>query len=317
MGRKLFISASLSFSVIIILLGGYNCASQYEIPGHGDGPGQPHNPDNPTGPPNGDPPPPGTAEDGCDRTKYREFADRHGATSAYIVLDKSNFEDFNLGRPTNFSVSCTRMMLNMNPVSGSRTYKGKLYILYDERYGNGIKPQALQYGSGSSEKDNQYNKWYGDWRASRRGQTTAKFNAIFQQERTVDMAIILQINKVEEVDEEEDGVFSLRGHGDIWFKMFRIFETTSDKCNRNGVYVRYEPSGELPRPRWPCWFTPSGAYGCRPEGTISDYTFVNRLPYSEKSIDIRSEPECYSKFGEFLNLDINRAFNVPDNRDHP
>lgn len=315
MSRKLFISASLSFSVIIILLGGYNCASQYDIPGpggHGGGPGGSQNPYNPTGPPTDGPPLPDPPDDDdeCNRSYWREKINELGAASAYIRTDRSNFTDFNLGQPANFSISCTRLLLNMSRVSGGSTYKGNLHIVYEE----GNKPVGLQYNSGNSAKENKYNKWYGDWRADRRGRTTAKFNAIFQHNK-MDMAVILQINKVEEVD-VGDGVTSLRGYGDIWFKMFRLFTTKNDVCHHQGAYVKYAQR-RPPRPQWVCWLVPVGAYSCRPEGIDLSFNLRSSNVYSEKPINLRSEPACYSKFGSFLNLDINQAFNVSSGRDHP
>ena len=311
MSRKLFISASLSFSTIIILLGGYNCAGQYEQPGPGQPPPGPHDP--PPGPPDDDPELPEEPEDDrCNRKYWRERIKELGATSGFVKIDRSNFEDFNLGQPINFSINCSRLLLNMSRVSGSSAYKGKLYLVYEQ----GNSPVGLQFDSGSSAKENKYNTWYGSWTANSRGQTGAKFSAIFEHTKK-EMAVILQINKVVEED-VSDGVVALIGYGDIWFKMFRTAfhfpYNKGDVCLHEGDYVRYARSKPTV-PSWKCWFVPIGPYNCYPRGV--DAAFRGKSPYSEKSLDIRSTPTCYRKFGKLLSLDINRAFKVDSGRRHP
>ena len=317
MGRKLFISVSLAFSTIIILLGGYNCASQYEQPGPGQ-PG-PHGP--PPGPPpddDDDPELPDEPEDSrCNRSYWRERIRELGAASAFVRLNRSNFEDFNLGQPINFSIDCTRVLLNMSRVSGSSgPYKGKLYLVYEQ----GNSPVGLQYDSGRTAKENKYNTWYGSWTANSRGRTGAKFSAIFEHTKK-EMAIILQINEVEEED-LTDGETILVGYGDIWFKMFRTAfhypYNRSDVCLHEGDYVRYAQTRPTV-PSWKCWFVPIGPYNCFPRGidTSFDLKRGKIKPYVEKNIDIRTTPTCYSKFGTFGGLDINKAFDVDSDEDHP
>ena len=305
MGRKLFISASLTFSTIIILLGGYNCAGQYE-PGPGQPPPGPHDP--PPDPPDDGPElPEEPPDDTCNRRYWRERIKELKAASGFVKIDHSNFEDFNFGQPRNFSINCPRLLLNMSRVSGSRAYQGKLYLVYER----GDSPVGLQYDSGSSAKENKYNTWSGSWTGNR-----ATFSAIFEHTKK-EMAVILQIDTVEETD-VADGVTSLLGYGDIWFKMFRTaFHFPYDKgdvCLHKGDYVKYARSRPTV-PSWKCWFVPIGPYNCYPRGV--DTSFRGKRAYSETNLNIRTTPTCYKKFGRFLGIDIRKAFNVESGRRHP
>ena len=315
MNRKLFISASLSFSTIVILLGGYNCASQYEQTGPG-----PHGALRGSRP---DTPPPGSSgprlpvkpgESHCNRSYWREQIRDLGTASTFVKIDRSNFEDFNLGQPINFSIDCSRMLLNMSRVGGSRNaYRGKLYLVYDQDK----SPIGLEFDSGSSAKENKHNTWYGSWTANSRGLTGAKFNAIFEHSRK-EMAVILQINEVVEED-ISDGVVALKGYGDIWFKMFRTSfhypYNRGDVCLHEGQYIRYAQEKPVV-PSWKCWFVPIGPYNCYPKGIDTSFNPKNKA-YDEPNLDLRSTPSCYKKFGSFLGLDINKAFNVDSNSTHP
>ena len=314
MGRKFFISVSLLFSATVIIFGGYNCARQSEVPfGGGPGSGNTH-----SGPPpptdGGDPLPPEPEDDRCNRSYWRKKAKDFGGAGAYIRTNRSNFQDFNLGRPQNFSINCTRMLLNMTRMRGNNVFKGNLAIVYED----GDTPAGNRYSSGSSIKENQNNHWSGSWRGDRNNRTSAKFNAIFEHEKG-DMAVILQIDEVDEVD-IGDGEVGLRGAGSIWFKMFRsaigYINDRSDVCLRSSGYLRFAQS-KPPRPRWKCWFVPIGPYNCRPEGIDTTFNTRSRQHYSEKAINISGNLPCYDEFGTFENLDINKAFNVRSGDDHP
>ena len=314
MGRKLFISVSMLFSAGVIVFGGYNCANQYEVPRGGPpGPGTP--PGGPTPPPDDDDPlPPEPEDDRCNRSYWRERNRDLGGASAYVRTNRSNFQNFNLGRPLNFSVNCTRMALNMTRMRGKNVFHGNLYLMYEE----GDTPRGLKYSSGRSEKENQNNRWSGSWSANRRGLTSAKFNAIFEHDKG-DMAVILQIDRVEEVD-IGDGEVGLRGAGSVWFKMFRTAfrfpYNKSDVCLRSEGYLR-DSQNKPPRPNWRCWFIPYGPYNCRPDGVDTAFNPRSRQLYSEKSINISGDIPCYDEFGTFERLDINKAFNVRSGDDHP
>lgn len=316
MNRKLFISASLSFSTIVILLGGYNCASQYEQTGpgpHGPPPGtKPQAPPPPSS--SGPPLPAEPADSHCNRSYWRETIRDLGAASAFVRVDRSNFEDFNLGQPINFSIDCSRLLLNMSRVGGSgNTYGGKLYLVYEQDK----SPIGVQFDSGSSAKENKHNVWYGSWTANSRGRTGAKFSAIFEHSKK-EMAAILQINEVVEED-ITDGAVALKGYGDIWFKMFRTAfhypYRRGDVCLHEGDYIRYART-KPPLPSWRCWFAPIGPYNCYPGGIDTSFN-PKAKAYAEPTHDLRSTPSCYRKFGSFLGLDINKAFNVESGSSHP
>ncbi|MCY4513112.1 MAG: hypothetical protein OXB86_05435 [Bdellovibrionales bacterium] len=317
MNRKLFIIASLSFSTIVILLGGYNCASQYDQ--SGPGPYGPPPGSKPHSPPASGPQLPGEPQEShCNRSYWREKIRELGTASAFIEIDRSNFEDFNLGQPINFNIDCSRLLLNMSKISGGNAYNGKLYLVYEQEN----SPIGLQYDSGSSEKENKFNTWYGSWSADSSGRTGAKFSAIFEHTKK-EMAVILQINRVVESD-VTDGEVVLLGYGDIWFKMFRqAFQfdyRKNDPCLRREGYIRHAQR-KPPVPSWKCWFVPIGPYNCYPKGVDTSFSVPKKnysgTSYAEPNLDIRSTPTCYKKYGSFLGLDINKAFNVDSGSAHP
>ena len=249
--------------------------------------------------------------------KSKERGDFTFRSSAPVDIDMGNITDFQLGQKTQHALSCPRVFVDMNHIEQTNTFGGKLYIIYDE----GDDPHTYKYDSGDSIEDNQYNSWYGSWHADSSGVMNAKFSAIFQRDME-DMAIILQINKVVQTDKGGHGY--LKGSGDIWFKTFRTAThypyRRHDVCLHDGQYLKFS-SIPLPIPRWKCWLLAVGPYSCLPDGVDADQLDFQReqvlIPKNRKSIDIRSEPPCYSKFGTFENLDIKKAFNVSADRSYP
>ena len=309
MGRKLFITFSLMFSALVILLGGYNCARQQVPWGPNSNPYDPHNP-NPRDPYDPeyprDPLPEEPENDRCNRKELRTAAEALGDASAYIRLrGGSSLEDFLIGQRLNFPVRCARMVLNMERVGNTKLYRGDVYILYDV---GSSRPDGVRFNSGHSKEDNTHNRWSGSFRAGRRGVTGAEFSGIFQHTGR-EMALILQIDRVVEED-VADGETDLRGYGNIWFKTFRHptyfsqADHNRDPCYQNGPYMRHARK-KPPRPSKKCWFLTQGPYNCRPNGIGTGV------------INISKSPTCYNKLGTFGNLEINEAFNVERDEDHP
>ena len=230
--------------------------------------------------------------------------------SAPVDINRGNIKDFQSGQETKQAISCPRVFVDMNPIEGTNTYRGKLHIIYDE----GSNPHTYNYDSGDSIEDNQYNSWYGSWDTDTSGNMNAKFSAIFQQD-VGRMAVILQINKVVLQTDRY-----LKGSGDIWFKTFRAYTPRSrsdDVCYHEGQYLKHLISPP-PIPPWKCWLLAMGPYSCLPDGIDrKQFDSQNPTPKNKKSIDIRSTPHCYSKFGTFRNLNIKRAFNLSDGEVYP
>ena len=307
MRRKALISFFMFFSFIVIGFGGYHCSLRAQNPqgyppgGYGPGPGNygprgdDRGPRDDWGPEDSDDPDdplPEKPDKGCNRRQYRGLVDRFGA-SAFVRFNGSAITDYRFGRESNFGLQCKRMYLNMDRVSGRQYYGGSLAISYED--GGSVLWKQFRSGAGD---ENKHNLWRGrKWRGDRIDQV---FHAIFEGG---ERAIILKIDEVEEAD-VRDGETELRGYGEIWYKMFRDFKG-KDVCYRKGVYMRNSRTGAS-KPGVVCWLLDMGPFSCKPQG-------VN----TRKEISLTGNYPCYGKLGEFGNLNINEAFNVDRDEDHP
>ncbi len=313
------LSASLLFllSFAVLVLGGYQCATQnIGAPGrttipiqpggengaYGQGesgfydPGPAHSPRSEDRPSrrNSLPDDPG---DKCARSQYRDLSKRYGEISSF-KFDISSLEDYRMGVRQNFDLRCPRMYLSMSRYAKSKkTYKGALAISFED--GRSIKVQ--KYTSGWTENENKYNKWLGSsWKPDKNDKVNRSFYAIFENN---DNAIILRLEDIRVVD-VRDGETAYWGAGELYYKMFRIYSgDTGDVCYSKGAYVSHAPSRPPKRAR--CWLLGIGPFSCRPNGVLP-------LKAAVTNIDITKSLKCYNRLGEFFGLDIERAFNVGD-----
>ena len=310
--RKAFIFFSLLSSFCIISIGGYKCAQRQDVPVQDtievpiyNSPVASGNNPYPTSPvlPNDLPDVPSGA---CNRSQYRTLSEKYGA-SAFLHLAESKLEEYRLGQPLNFDPGCPRVFLDMNKTK-ERTYKGNLYVAFEGEGRSGRRAIKLhQYSSGRAVEDNQYNKWASrSWKSNSRNKVPDQgFAAFFEDSGT--RAIILQIKRVVQYD-VSDGVLEYRGYGDIWYKMFRTYSgDRGDACYSGGTYVSHAQV-KPKKPNRRCWLLGIGPYSCLPDGVGSTFT--------EESLQ-EDDPECYTLLGEFGNLNLNEAFNVNLDDDHP
>ena len=127
-----------------------------------------------------------------------------------------------------------------------------------------------------------------------------------EKEKAPTSAVILRINKVEKsTSADGEPTYTYKGHGEVWFKMFRFFWDMEDVCYTKGPYIANAPRIPPP-PRKKCWFLDIGVYNCQPKGLRTIESF-----------DLRGDLPCYKKLGEFRNLDIRKAFNLSPTENHP
>ena len=241
--------------------------------------------------------------------KYKKYSFFVGnSASAFIDLNFANLKDFLMNQALyriavidEESIFCPRIFLNMKKLEdnafGSSIYKGSLVVGHEGIFYEGLKKPIVTYNSGDTAEDNQFNTWQGDWQAP-----DVNFAAIFESPNH--SAVILHITKVEKED-RVDGKPTYKGHGEVWFKMFRLFWDREDVCYTQAPYTstsNFPP----PAPRKKCWFLDIGPYSCLPQGIRTIESF-----------DLRGPRPCYKKLGEFRDLDIRKAFNLSAEEDHP
>lgn len=245
---------------------------------------------------------PAEPETNCPRSTYREWAKQWGEMAVFKI-DRSSLQDYRLGKSLNFPINCARIFVDMNKVSGERTYKGMVTVAYDD--GSSVKFQ--RYRSGFTKEENKYNRWSGSrsWKADRKGEIDDKeFHAIYEDK---DAALILRIDYISEID-NEDGSKSHYASGELHYKMFRYSRSAGrdDRCFNDGTYMRYLDNKPPKRNR--CWLLTTGPFSCRPEGVLEP-----RKRF--RDIDITEDLDCYHRLGLFRNLYIKGAFNVSNIRD--
>ena len=270
----------------------------------------------------------------CNRRPHWDQQEEGYGASAFIDLNQENLKDFSMGQDLNYEMLCLRIFLDMKKLTDSSldspVYKGNFVVAYDyiiptqkektieyrwhapyDTYFKIIAAEGIagtvEYNSGETAEDNQFNTWQGNWETP-----DVNFAAIFESSKPLgshrvflinppetfpDSAVILNINKVEKED-TVDGEPAYKGHGEIWFKMFRLFHHKEDVCYTKGNYIS---NAYLlpPVPRRKCWFLDIGPYSCLPRGIRTIESF-----------DLRSDLPCYKKLGEFEDLDIRKAFNL-------
>lgn len=240
-------------------------------------------------------------KDNCPRSTYRDFEKKYGEM-AIFKIDSGSIEDYRLGASLNFGVNCARIFVNMNRASGSKVYKGKLVIAYDD----GRRGSKRTFSSGFTTGENRYNRWTeGAWTSDSKGVVNKKFHAIYESQ---DAAIILKIDHVEERD-IRDGTVDPYGYGEIYYKMFRYDKTAGrgDRCFQGGAYMRHF-GGTPIRKNGRCWLLTTGPWSCRPHGVLEPRS-KGRVPLF-KDINITGSLPCYNRLGIFRNLHLKGAFNV-------
>ncbi len=233
-----------------------------------------------------------------------ENSGSHG-TIANFRFNPPSLEDFLLGRRSNFDIRCSRMILSMsqlNPSADKPIYKGRLILAF---YGGGAGYSGHQFLSGTTDKENKNNHWEikGTWNTSKRKPDISgkKFYSIFDNEKG---AIILKLEDVR-TREVKDGELAYLAAGDIYYKMFRIWTgDNADTCYNKGIYVSQAHSAPSKDGR--CWLIGSGPFSCLPTGPLPPSG--GRSPQAP-DIDIKGSLPCYSRLGEFYNLNIEKAFN--------
>ncbi len=311
MSKKVLTAFFMSFSFVIIALGGYQCATQVT-----------EDPDRVISVPGGDRNigggdnlyPANYGED--DPVSYRDSEDFERescapgsvyktATSglgerAVFDFDSSAFNEYLFGKRTNLGPKCARMYLDMNR-QGTKLYKGSLTFSYEDAHPDGglaiIVKESSALRTGSTSEENKYNQWTAGTDLTKR-----KFYAIFENN---DMAVILQLKTIKEHD-LKDGETVHLGYGDLYYKMFRHSETggKNDKCYSSGAYMRN--ISRKPPKRTRCWLLGTGPWSCLPGG-IAEGTHSFKAP----AIDIKKASlPCYSLMGKFFGLKIRGAFNL-------
>lgn len=241
-------------------------------------------------------------------------------TSAVIDLNFANLNNFLMNQrlqrvADGYGSICPRIFLSMKKLEANTSvYKGSFILGHEGIFYEGMEKPLVGYYSGDTAEDNQFNTWHGNWEAP-----DVNFAAIFESSGTVETkfisvngekekapisAVILRINRVEK-STSTDGEPTYKGHGEVWFKMFRLFWNREDVCYTKGPYIA-NAHIMPPPPRKKCWFLDMGPYSCLPRGIRT-----------MESFDLRGDLPCYKKLGEFKDLDIRKAFNLSPEEEHP
>lgn len=321
MRRNFWITFFISFSFLVLLFGGYNCAQEVASPSNIVlGPVVDTRPgvrpiagiDEPPDEIYKDTSPSHRGQTGRKRKPaagchgdrgFIGLKDSYGGGLAPISFDQANMRDYRLGRENNYNIECARILVNLKK-SGDG-YIGRLIIAYrDPASGNNNVIKKQSYHTGYSSEDVKYNEWKGSWAKPPDNNQTVepKFIAIFEDKNFG--ALIMHIKEVERIN-QEGGENIYKAYGEIWFKAFRTYTRKSDTCYSQGVYVskaRRQPPLSPKR----CWQNNVGPYSCLPSG-------INTIKKLEDQLDPRNEDldlDCYQLLGKFINLDISEAFNV-------
>lgn len=226
----------------------------------------------------------------CRREQYSDLEDKHGAAGPLLDVSNSRIREYRLGRDTNFGVKCARVYLNLSKIDeDEKYYEGELTISYEA---DG-KVNANTFRTGRKESENLHNYWTGGSIRS------AEFYSIFEDSKG---SVIFFIDEIRE-REIHDGETQRLAEGEVWFKIFRGFSgNRNDVCYQEGLYVdqlRQVP----PRPSAPCWLVPFGPYSCSPKGISGS----NGSSTAKFKLTDEKYP-CYKKLGNFVDLDIDEAF---------
>lgn len=321
MYNKLISAGLFVLAFLLIVFGGYQCATRVDTGGpSGERATDPFSPLEGDGRPYGDDEGSYSGEDGSSRSTDRvtlssraegrcQRYDGFGARAKFEFTNRATLEDFMRGEKVNNSLNninnCARLYLDMGLTSNFNNhnrYGGPLHLTFQDDKGNIIAYEA-EFDSGSSQEETQYNYWRGDsWDPNSRGKVTQNFYAIFEGEHA---AVILKLVDVRVAD-VGDGRVIYVGAGELWYKMFRTFTEDSDVCHSNGLYLEGTPvSGHRKRHK-KCWMKDvyngnQGPFVCFPGGVRS---------LENGRIKIRESLRCYNRLGRFSHLNIEEAFNV-------
>ena len=128
----------------------------------------------------------------CRRLPHWIRQEEEYGASAFIDLDQENLKDFFMEKDLNYEMLCPRIFLNIKKLTDSSfnspVYKGRFVVAYDDiitsmekgtaiLYFNGPdlrsdsfeiiiargNVETVEYSSGETVEDNQFNTWQGDW----------------------------------------------------------------------------------------------------------------------------------------------------------
>ena len=295
---------ALAFSAIVF--GGYQCAtrvdSQREPFGQGypppidEGDGAPYSYNNGEGSSSGE----GSQTSLSSRNERRCEREEGRGARARFDFNSAGLRGFMMGRRLNNAPECARLYVDMNLAGEvgtpkTKRYGGTLYLSFRD----GRQAYHADFDAGSHVEDAWHNYWRGtSWSPNNSGRVWKYFYAIFEGDNS---AVILKLEDVRTA-EAGDGKIIYIGAGKLFYKMFNIYTSDSDKCHRRGLHVTQ--ANQTPdRGTRKCWQKDNGAWSCLPQGALPEGSKI--------TIDLKNTP-CYSQLGTFSHLNIETAFNVGD-----